>query len=122
MKTGAKHAFICPYEQLVKSKYLIIPINYKQVRHTAIIFALEKKIYAYLNYCMHMQRPLDCQEDNIFDHSGKLLRCSMHGFVFEPSNGECLSPVCEGEKLQALKTVVLDNDIYFSDKHVQLLG
>jgi len=120
MKSDAKQAFICHYEQLVQSKYLIVPIKYKQVKQSAIIFALEKKVYAYLNYCMHMQRPLDCQEDNIFDHSEKLLRCSMHGFVFEPSNGECLSPVCAGEKLQALKIVVLENAIYFSDKHVRL--
>lgn len=105
-------------ERLTESKYLIIPVKYKNRDTSAIVFYLENQLYAYVNHCMHMQRPLDCQEDNVFDSEGKLLRCSMHGFVFEPTNGECLSPVCAGEKLQALKTEeTVDGKIFLNSKY-----
>ena len=69
---------------------------------------------------MHMHRPLNGEQDAIFDDSGRYLRCSMHGFVFEPTTGECQSPVCLGQRLQALRLQVIDGIVYFAEKHVQL--
>ena len=117
----AKLKFICTTACLRKVDYLVRHIEYRKNRYTAILFYYQQKPYAYLNHCMHMKRRLDCQRDTIFDKEGKLLTCSMHGFVFEPSTGECLSPVCAGQKLQSLKIVVEDDDIYFSDRHVQMM-
>ncbi len=118
-KPQLKH--ICNREQLYDLDYLIQQINYKKQSYTAIVFYFEDTLYAYLNHCMHMHRALDCQQDNVFDKDKKRLRCSMHGFVFEPTTGECLSPVCLGQKLTALKVLEMDGQIYFSDKHVQLI-
>jgi len=112
---------ICEATDLEKNRYLIRAIKYRKHSHTAIIFRYKTKIYAYVNHCMHMQRALDCQEDSVFDMTGKLLRCSMHGFVFEPSTGECLSPVCAGQKLQGIKLAECDGKVYFADKLVNLL-
>lgn len=119
-KPQFKH--ICSQQQLVDHDYLIKKIAYKKQPYTAIVFYFEGKLYAYLNYCMHMQRRLDCQQDNVFDMERKRLRCSMHGFVFEPTTGECFSPVCLGEKLTVLKVLEMDGQIYFSDKHVQVIN
>ena len=118
----SKLKFICTSQELDQIDYLVRPIEYRKREFTAIIFYFKGKVYAYVNHCMHMQRRLDCQSDTIFDATGNLLHCSMHGFAFDPATGECLSPVCAGQKLQTLKIAELDGGIYFADKHVQLLG
>ncbi len=116
----SKLKHICSRQQLLELDYLVEEVEYKKQSYTAIVFYFEDKLYAYLNHCMHMQRRLDCQQDNVFDKERKRLRCSMHGFVFEPMTGECLSPVCMGQKLTALKVLEIDEQIYFSDKYVQM--
>lgn len=114
----SKLQFVCTNQELDKVDYMVRSIEYRKSKTTAVIFYFHGEVYAYLNHCMHMQRRLDCEADTIFDGSGRLLRCSMHGFVFEPTTGECLSPVCAGRKLQSLKLVEREEKIYFADKHV----
>ncbi len=116
----SKLRHICSRQKLHELDYLVEEIEYKKQSYTTIVFYFEDKLYAYLNHCMHMQRRLDCQQDKVFDKERKRLRCSMHGFVFEPMTGECLSPVCMGLKLTALKVKEIDGQIFFSDKYVQL--
>jgi len=69
-----------------------------------------------------MQRPLNCQEDAIFDRERQRLRCSMHGFVFEPETGACLSPVCEGQKLQPIKLIEQDGMFSLHDKQAEIIA
>jgi nitrite reductase/ring-hydroxylating ferredoxin subunit len=85
-----------------------------------LLFQFNGSVYAYLNHCMHMQRPLNCQEDAIFDRERQRLRCSMHGFVFEPETGLCLSPVCEGQKLQQIKLIEQDGMFGLHDKQAEI--
>lgn len=86
-----------------------------------LVFRYQHKVYAYVNHCMHMHRPLNCQQDAIFDAERRWLRCSMHGFIFEPETGVCISPVCEGQALQAIKVAEQDGMIVFKEKHLQIL-
>lgn len=116
-----KFNLICGRRELENAEYLVRAIEYKKRTTSAVIFVYDGAVYAYVNYCMHMHRALDCQEDAIFDAAGELLRCSMHGFVFEPTTGECLSPVCAGQRLQSLKIVEDEKGIFFVDKHVKLI-
>lgn len=117
----SKLQFVCTRDELDRFDYLVRPIEYRGRKETAVVFYFHGQVYAYINRCMHGQRRLDCQADTIFDGSGRLLHCSMHGFLFEPTTGECLSPVCVGRKLQSLKIVESDGEIYFSDKRVKLI-
>jgi nitrite reductase/ring-hydroxylating ferredoxin subunit len=70
---------------------------------------------------MHMHKPLTCMQDAIFDRERRWLRCSMHGFVFEPQTGICRSPVCEGQSLQSIKVAEEHGMIVFKEKHLQIL-
>lgn len=87
-----------------------------------LIFRLDGRIYAYVNHCMHMQRPLNCVDDAIFDAQRRWLRCSMHGFIFEPRTGVCKSPVCEGQALKAVKVTEVAGRIVLTDKKLQLVA
>lgn len=86
-----------------------------------VVFRYQGQVYAYVNHCMHMHKPLNCQEDAIFDADRRWLRCSMHGFIFEPETGVCISPVCEGQALQAIKVAEQDGMIVFKEKQLQIL-
>ena len=86
-----------------------------------LVFRYQGQVYAYINHCMHMQRPLNCQQDAIFDAKRRWLRCSMHGFIFEPETGVCISPVCEGQKLQAIRIVEQDSMLVFKEKNLRIL-
>lgn len=86
-----------------------------------IVFRHAGHIYAYRNLCMHMRQPLDGQVKAIFDAEGRWLRCSMHGFLFEPDTGECISPVCAGQSLPQIKIVEEAGWIALKEKNMQVL-
>jgi nitrite reductase/ring-hydroxylating ferredoxin subunit len=111
----------CTCDELDKADYLTRKIYFKKRSVSAIIFAFEGSAYAYVNHCMHMHRPLNCEQDAIFDESGLYLRCSMHGFIFDPKTGECQSPVCFGQRLQSLRLEEIDGTLYFAEKHLTLI-
>jgi nitrite reductase/ring-hydroxylating ferredoxin subunit len=112
----------CTLDELNEARFLVRPICFKKLATSAIIFDLDGVAYAYVNHCMHMHRPLNCEQDNVFDESGKYLRCSMHGFIFDPKTGECQSPVCFGQRLQSLRLEVVDGTLYFAEKHLTLIN
>ncbi len=111
---------VCTRQELLETSYLTREISFKKKPVSAIIFIFEGIAYAYINHCMHMHRPLNCEQDAIFDETGKYLRCSMHGFIFDPKTGECQSPVCYGQRLQALRLEEIDGNICFTEKHLAL--
>lgn len=112
---------VCTCHELHQVSFLIRHIRFKQQPVPAIIFAFEGIAYAYVNQCMHMHKPLNCEQDAIFDETGNYLRCSMHGFIFDPKTGECQSPVCFGQRLQTLRLEEIDGTIYFAEKHLTLI-
>ena len=58
---------ICTRETLKQVPFLVQKIQLKKQLTSAIVFVFEGQVYAYVNHCMHMQRPLNCEEDAIFD-------------------------------------------------------
>ena len=112
---------------LTKNDFITLDVLLKSksaapVRAQALLFQFSGQIYAYINHCMHMHRPLNCQQDAVFDRERRWLRCSMHGFLFEPTTGVCISPVCEGQALQSIKVEEQNGTIVFKEKHFQVLG
>ena len=63
---------VCTRRELHEASFLIRHICYKKQSVSAIIFAFEGGAYAYANHCMHMHRPLNCEQDAIFDETGSI--------------------------------------------------
>ena len=61
---------VCTRNELNDTSFLIRHIHYKRQPVSAIIFAFEGHAYAYVNHCMHMHRPLNCEQDAVFDETG----------------------------------------------------
>ncbi|MBK1645706.1 (2Fe-2S)-binding protein [Thiocapsa imhoffii] len=110
---------VCPSADLKEHQHRIIPIRFKQAPQSAIVLRFGGQVYAYLNQCVHMVRRLDCMHDGIFDTDQDSLRCSMHGIVYDPTTGASKSVLCAGERLEALRTLEIDGQIYLTDKRVR---
>ena len=121
MHTEARWVSVCASRDLAEKTYVITDIRYAGEPHSAILLRFDGEIYAYLNQCVHMPRALDCERDTIFDRERLLLRCSMHGIVYAPQTGESVSTLCQGERLQALRSREVDGIIYLTDKRVTSL-
>jgi nitrite reductase/ring-hydroxylating ferredoxin subunit len=109
---------ICANREIAEREFRIVPLQYKKQAVTGVLFRFNQSLYAYVNQCVHMQRDLDCEANSIFDESGKLLRCSMHGSVYQPETGVSISTRCSGERLQAIRLKIHKDIIYIDDKRV----
>lgn len=112
---------ICRSETLRDSLPRKFRILYRGEPMTAILIRHDGVAYGYLNRCAHMPRTLDCERADILDHSRKFLRCSMHGITYDPATGECLSEICAGKSLTALRIDERDGEIRLRDKRALLI-
>nr|WP_300988915.1 Rieske 2Fe-2S domain-containing protein [Thiocapsa sp.] len=109
---------VCASAALADRQHRIIPVLFKHEPQSAIVLRHGGQVYAYLNQCVHMVRRLDCMHDTVFDAEHEHLRCSMHGIVYDPVTGESLSVLCSGERLEALRSMEIDGQVYLVDKRV----
>ena len=121
MRPKSKWAYICKSGDLGERQYVTLDLLYAGKPQSVFVFRFNEKAFAYVNCCVHMPRKLNCERDSIFDASGNFLRCSMHGIVYDPQTGVSQSTMCNGEKLQSLKTIEENGCIYISDKRVSIL-
>jgi nitrite reductase/ring-hydroxylating ferredoxin subunit len=118
MAVRDKKLLVCASGALAEKQYLVLDLLYQGETHSSIVFRFKGKVFAYLNQCVHMPRRLNCERDTIFDAQQELLRCSMHGIVYQPETGQSLSTLCQGDRLQALRLNETDGNIYINDKRV----
>lgn len=93
---------LCPSHALQEGKHRKIRMVFEGHPEECLVLRFQGRAYAYINRCVHMPRPLDCEKNMIFDHTGRYLRCSMHGIVYTPQTGTSVSTMCEGERLRAV--------------------
>lgn len=108
--------FVAPGEELGEGAYLRLEIGYAGEAISVIVFRYRGSCLAYRNLCVHMPRELDCEQDMIFDASGRYLRCSMHGIVYEPRSGESVSEICAGKRLTPISVVEDATGIWIDDR------
>jgi nitrite reductase/ring-hydroxylating ferredoxin subunit len=93
---------VCPSDALAEGRHIKVYMRFEGRQEECLVVRFKGKVYAYVNRCVHMPRPLDCEQDRVFDPSGRFLRCSMHGIVYTPETGTSVSTMCEGERLRAV--------------------
>lgn len=111
---------ICPSNQVPELGKFNFSLNYRGETRDALLIRFNGVVYGYLNQCVHMPRTLDCEDDNIFDETGRYLQCSMHTICFDPITGESLSEICAGKKLTAFKVLEENEAVYLVDKRAVL--
>lgn len=111
---------ICSSADLTEHGVHHFSVRYGGSQRAAMLIRFEGIAYAYLNRCVHMPKPLDCEDCRVFDETGRYLQCSMHGICYEPTTGQCLSEICAGQRLTPLRVVEQDGTILLSDKRAEL--
>ncbi|MET0067080.1 MAG: Rieske 2Fe-2S domain-containing protein [Candidatus Thiodiazotropha sp.] len=113
--------WVCPKDQVKEGDYIRVEALFGKEPSSFVVFRFEGTCLCYRNLCVHMPRRLDCEKDMIFDDTGRKLRCSMHGIIYDPVTGESLSTICEGEKLTRIKVQESEEGIWIIDKRVKSL-
>ena len=79
----------------------------------AFLIHYKQGCYAYENSCPHTGVTLNWQEGQFFSFDGRFLQCSLHGALFEPTNGLCVRGPCLGESLKPIDIIVQNGVICF---------
>lgn len=116
MSTRKPWLLVCESSELVDRCHVGIDLLYDNEVEAVVVFRFDGEVYAYINRCVHMQQRLDRERDSIFDDSGQLLRCSMHGLVYEPASGTAVGTRCNGERLRPVRVREQDGNVYITDK------
>ena len=112
---GPPRFLVCATAALADGEYRKLRLVFEKRDEECVVLRFEGTVYAYINRCVHMPRRLDCERKHVFDDSGRFLRCSMHGIVYQPQTGASLSTMCEGERLRAVEVYEEGGEIGLAD-------
>ncbi|MDE2400900.1 MAG: Rieske 2Fe-2S domain-containing protein [Burkholderiales bacterium] len=84
-------------------------------RRPASAFALrfDGEVVAYLNLCAHVPSEMDWQPGKFWDQDRRFIICSVHGALYDPPNGHCVSGPCVGKHLIKLTVQERDQQVYW---------
>lgn len=111
--------YICEPDQLVEGSWRKVNVSYQGEPESVLVLRYKGEVKAFRNLCVHMPRPLDGEDNYIFDPETGHLRCSMHSIVYSPETGESLSDICRGKKLTSVRVVEHKAKLYLKDKRVK---
>ena len=63
-------------------------------------------VRAYVNHCPHAGYPLNWNPDQVLAPESSVIRCVMHGALFDMGTGRCVSGPCPGASLRTLPVYV----------------
>ncbi len=73
------------------------------------------QVFGYLNECGHVPARLDWLPGEFFDQSKVYLICSIHGALYAPDSGRCLSGRCQGKGLKPLRLHEIKQQIFLEE-------
>lgn len=68
---------------------------------------------AYLNRCAHVPAEMDWQPGKFWDQERRYLICSVHGALYDPPSGQCVSGPCVGARLHAIHLEEREGQVYW---------
>lgn len=106
---------ICNIEELSNSSCKEFVVQNSSILKDAFLIQFNNQYYGYINSCPHTGVSLNWQKDQFLSVDELYIQCSLHGALFEPTNGSCIHGPCLGKRLQALELVVVDDAIYLAE-------
>ncbi len=81
------------------------------------IFAVRKAdtYYVYVNQCPHAGALIDHIQGKFFNGDGSLLRCGMHGALFQVEDGKCVDGPCSGDSLTQVPSEAKPDGLYIEE-------
>ena len=79
----------------------------------AFVLRQGDRLHAYLNRCAHVPAEMDWQPGQFWDHEARYIICAVHGALYEPDNGRCVSGPCPGARLQPVRVAIQGEQVYW---------
>jgi nitrite reductase/ring-hydroxylating ferredoxin subunit len=114
------HQVICASGELGEGDALFFRVRYLGESLGALLIRFGGVPRAWLNRCVHMARPLDEGDNEIFDPEEGMIRCSNHGITYDAVTGACQVGLCAGKSLTPLRIQEGDGHLRLVDKHTEL--
>lgn len=105
--------FLCQSDELMDGER---GLRFDYQNQAAFAIRFRGKVYAYVNSCRHVPVELDWKAGDFFDVSRRYLICAVHGALYLPDSGVCISGPCKGRKLAAVPVIEIDGKIFYQNK------
>ena len=106
---------ICDLNDLNELSAKEFVVKNDDLEKNAFLVHYKQGCYAYENSCPHTGATLNWQEEQFFSFDGRFLQCSLHGALFEPTNGLCVRGPCCGESLKPIDIIVQNGAVCLAD-------
>ncbi len=105
---------LCPSDEL-KERGRAHTFDVMQYRQPASAFALrfDGEVHAYLNRCAHVPTEMDWQEGEFLDSGKDFIICSIHGAVYDPKTGRCVTGMCGRMGLTKIDVEEREGQVYW---------
>lgn len=80
---------------------------------SAFALRYRHQLLGYLNRCAHVPVEMDWQPGKFWDMDRRHLICAVHGAMYDPPTGRCVSGPCIGKRLQAIRLEERDGQVYW---------
>ncbi len=80
---------------------------------TAFAMRFEGQVVAYLNRCAHVPTEMDWQEGQFLDGDKEFIICSIHGAMYDPRSGRCISGQCGRMGLTSITVSEREGQVYW---------
>ncbi|MDC8784063.1 Rieske (2Fe-2S) protein [Roseateles koreensis] len=106
--------WVCTSEAL-EERGRAVAFDVLQYREPARAFALrfDGQVVAYLNRCAHVPTEMDWQEGEFLDRDKRYIMCSIHGAVYDPLTGRCVTGMCGRMGLTKLEVQEREGKVYW---------
>ena len=79
----------------------------------AFVLRFDGEVHAYLNRCAHVPTEMDWQEGEFLDCDKNYIMCSIHGAVYDPKTGRCVTGMCGRMGLTKLRVEEREQQVYW---------
>jgi nitrite reductase/ring-hydroxylating ferredoxin subunit len=81
-------------------------------REAAFVVRVDGKPRAYLNRCSHVPVELDWLPGRFLDDTGLYVICTVHGAMYDATDGACAGGPCDGRGLQTVECREQDGQVW----------
>jgi len=105
---------LCESEAL-KERGKALSFDVLQYGQPARAFALrfDGQPVAYLNRCAHVPTEMDWQEGEFLDGDKQYIMCSIHGAVYDPLTGQCVTGMCGRAGLHKIEVQEREGKVFW---------
>jgi nitrite reductase/ring-hydroxylating ferredoxin subunit len=102
---------VCPLDQLPPGRTAKFAWEEAGGRRSGLAVNYRGQVRAYVNQCAHIPLSLDVFENDFFDEACRYLVCAMHGALYEPDTGVCVSGPPLGAALDPIRVAVEEGQV-----------